>query len=451
MIPRTLVLLPLIASVACDPSTVRVAGLTVDLVTPADVDPLDGVEQLLLRVLDSDGNEVARSTGSPSQGVSLPPLTHFGLVEVEVTGRRGNEVLSAARTGLIALAPDDEWQIDTLFLPVNQAVELQWSPGTQRVGHAALPSPDGGLLLVGGRVGTTPSVSASTEWWDIRTGFAGSGPGLPTGQAPGGVARLPDGGFVLAGGIGSGGPIDRVIVASADLETITDVETLAQATDRMCAASHPSIGALFFTDAGVEVYTPAGRAGMATDFVARRVNTCAEIGERVLTVGDRAGGWGVLDLQGASWPTPLLPNFTAIAGMNDVTGAMVTGLPDGSGWVGGGFGPSVNRMTWRVDLDAVIATRGPDLAEARVDGVVHPWRSGQLVVAGGFADEVRNQPVRSVEIYDPERGSRLTVPVPPRSPTVSVLPGGAVLLTGGLISSSETAGAYAVMPWPGAS
>ncbi|TVQ93832.1 MAG: hypothetical protein EA397_03510 [Deltaproteobacteria bacterium] len=447
MKPRVAVLALLLGG-CIEPPVVEVAGLTVDLITPADVDPLDGVEQLVLRVVDAEGHELARSIGSPSQGVSLPPITTFGLVEVEVTGRRDGVVLSAARTGLIALNPEDVWQIDTLFLPINQAIELQWSPASVRLGHAALPAPDGRVLLVGGRVAGSASISTSSEWWSIRRGYDGNGPGLPSGQAPAASQRLSDGSYLLAGGTGPTGPTDQVVILDPDLESLRTVEPLSAPTDQICAAHHPTLGALLFTQAGVQAYTVDGRSGQANDFDASRVRGCVGMGERILVAGMNPGGWGVLRLGQAEWPTPIQSRFSAIPGVSSVDGPMVIDLPDGRGWVGGGFGSEPNRSTYLIDLEGPEAEPSHALAEARVDGVVRRWRGGQLALAGGFSDEIRAQPVRTVEIFDPERGSRLSIPVPPRAPQVNVLPGGAILLTGGLITSSQAAGAYAIMPWP---
>jgi hypothetical protein len=179
------------------------------------------------------------------------------------------------------------------------------------------------------------------------------------------------------------------------------------------------------------------------------VTACAAVGDRVIVAGD-AEAWGVLDLGRATWPITIGGRFTRVGGMLDVDGAMAIGLPDGTGFVAGGFGPDPRRFTYRIDLDAKTAERGPDLATARIEGRVAPWRDGALVLAGGFADDVRSEANRTIEILDPDRGSLLTVPAPVRAPSVTVLPGGAVLLTGGVDAGGGPAGAIAIMPWPDA-
>jgi hypothetical protein len=438
------------ALAACaGPPPVIVGGLTLDLVTPADVDPLEGADVLLVRVLDGVGGEIARGAGTPTGGVALPPIPSFGLVEVEVTARRNGVVLAAARSGPVAIAPGEDRVVDALFLPVNQAIPLRWTPSTARVGHAALQTPDARVLLVGGRPPSSSAVAATTEWWHPRLGYDGPGPALPTPQAQAGSAILADGSLLLAGGIGTSGPTSAVTVVSADGAAARALPALPSAADRACVAAHPTLGALVLAGGPVQVYTSEARSGEAADFSTAGITGCAGIGDRVLLAG-QAARWGVLDLGQAVWPASIGSRFAPVGGMLDVDGPAVLGLPDGTGWVGGGFGPSPRRLTYRIDLDTRVAERGPDLALPRVDAQVAPWRAGAIVLAGGYADAVRSQPERSVEIFDPDAGSLVVIPAPVRTPTLSVLPGGTILLTGGLASDGGAAGAFGIVPWPDA-
>lgn len=444
---REIAAITLLVAGCAEPPAVEVAGLTVDLITPADIDPFEGVDRLLLRVLDPGGEELAQSLGDPDQGVSLPPITTFGRVEIEVIGLGEGQVVAAARTGLVTIEPGDTWQIDTLFLPINREIPLAWSPSTARIGHATLSTPSGRVLLLGGRSPASAAITPTTEWWDVRLGFDGLGPSLPSGQAGAATARLPDGSMILAGGLSSEGPTDAVTRVLADGTAAQALDPLPTERDRVCAASHPTLGVLVFARDAALVYGADGLRGRASDLSADPIDGCVGIGDRVLVTGEVDGGWGVLSPGRATWPTPLAPSFEPIAGVRDTRGALLAGLDDGTGWVGGGFETTARRLTYRIDLDQATAERGPDLTTARVGGTVAIWRDGRIVLAGGHTDLVQTQAVRTVEIFDPDTGPMLSVPVTVRAPSLSVLPGGALLLTGGLDANGDAGGAVGIMPW----
>lgn len=433
------------------PSAVRVAGLTVDLITPADVDPLAGADTLVFRVLDADGAEISRSAGTIRDGVTAPLVTTFGVVEVEITARAGDEVLAAARTGPVVVGPEDELEVQALFLPVNQAVPLQWSPARDRIGHLSVLAPDGRALLLGGRAPSAGNVFADSEWWHPELGFDGDGPSLPEPVHGPASALLHDQRTFVAGGSASTGPSSQVLVIDPEAGTVTGIGALDAPIERPCVVSHPSLGALVFSEGATEVWSAEGRLGRDSSFVGDGVTGCASAGGYVVVAGQPNRGWGVFDLEGAVWPVRLIDTFTALVGVPDLQGPLVTRLDDDRVWVGAGWGVTASTATRIVNVRRGIASRKEDLAVARVYGQVAPWRQGTLVLGGGFYDFAQSDPVEALEIFDPEAGSLLVVPVPVARPTMSVLPGGAVLFTGGLTDGATPAGAVAVVPWLGES
>jgi hypothetical protein len=428
-------------------NTVRVAGVTVALVTPASEDPLAGADALVVRVLDLSGRELERVEGPPEGGLSIPPLTTFGRVEIEVTARAGDTVLAAARTGPVAVGPGDERTLDALFLPVNRAIRLDWTPRADRIGHLALHAPDGRILLLGGRVPSAATPRGDSEWWDRRLGYDGDGPDLPAPVTEAAWARLDGATVLVAGGTGSGGATDRVLAVDLGGPAVRPAGTLVQADPDPCVVAHPSLGALIFRDGATEVWTALGRVGVDTGFDGEGVATCAETGGRVVVAGAADGGWGVLDLAEATWPVDLAERFTSLDDVPSLVGPMTVALDDGRVWVAGGFGFTPVATTRLIEPSTARSTRGPDLERPRVYGRAAPWRDRTLVVTGGFVDEIRSDAVEWLEIHHPDDGPLLSVPVPVRGASTTVLPGGAVLYTGGLDAERSPAGAWAVVPW----
>lgn len=435
-------------SVACSgPDPVRVAGLSVDLVTPADIDPLIGVDTLVIRVLDRVGQEITRSEGDPSSGVPLPLVTEFGEVEVEVVGLGNGEVMAAARTGILTIEPQVEASVDALFLPINEAVKLTWTPTTDRVGHTTLLAEDGRVLLIGGRVPSTNDVRSDSEWWDLRLGFDGAGPTLPRPISLARSATLSDGTLLVAGGEDASGYTDQVTTITA--VAAVGLPTLPTAGPDTCVAGHPTLGAVVFSGDDVAVYDADGLVGVDADVGISGVDACAGVGGRVVYSGDTATGWGVLDVPDASWPVDFAASRVPVDGLPDLVGAHLVVLADGDVFVAGGFGVAASDATRRVDPEAATAEPGPRLSTARVGGSAARWRGRRVVLGGGYADDIGATPVLDMEIVDPAQGSLLTVPVPARSPSMTVLHGGTLLFTGGVDQSTDPAGAWAVVPYVG--
>jgi len=436
----------LVGLMACGPSTVRVAGVTVQLHTPASVDPLDGADALVVRVLDSEGNEVASGSGAPGSGLVIPPITTFGQVEIEVTARSGSQVLAAARSGPVRISASDERVLDLLFLPVNQAVPLTWTPTAHRIGHSTVLLPDGQVLLLGGRSPGSGTVRTDSELWSIATGFAGDGPVLPEGVANARSAPLPDGSTLIAGGDNAAGASAVVLAVSADGTQIDALPPLTQAAARPCVATHPDFGALVLTGQTAELNTSLGRVG-STPLSTPDVQSCAGADGYVVTAGG-AGGWGVLDLVDAQgWPFDLDAASTWLPNQPDLDAPHVVALPDGRFWTGGGYGFDATVSTRIVRPERLEITPAAELDGGRTDGHAAPWRDEHVVLAGGWSDDVKSEPVRSVLVHHPDTGEGVQIAVPARDPSLTVLGGGTLLLTGGLDEGGEPAGAFGVIPW----
>lgn len=435
----------LLGALACGPTTVRVAGVTVELHTPAEVDPLAGADTLMVRVLDEAGTVVASGSGAPGAGVPIPAVLTFGTLEIEVTGRSNGQVVSAARSGPIEISEGDERTLPLLFLPVNEAVPLQWTPNAHRIGHTALTLDTGEVLLLGGREPGSNVALADSERWSVVSGFAGDGPVLPLGVANASSALLPDGAALVVGGDAGGAASAAVLVISEDGSTVDTLPDLSTPEASPCAATHPSLGGLVLGSTNIELYTALGRVGSAP-FDGSGIEACAASGGFVMTAGsdDR---WGLLDLRESSWPFDLDGVTTWFPSLPDLAGPQVVALSDGRFWIGGGYGFEASTTTRVVDPSRLEIVESEPLEEGRGEARAAPWRGDRVVLAGGWADAVRTSAVRSVAIHDPDEGPLVSIPVGVREPTLTVLPGGTLLLTGGLDDNSEPAGAVAVQPW----
>ncbi|MFK7928788.1 MAG: hypothetical protein AB8H79_11415 [Myxococcota bacterium] len=439
-------LLPLLCF-ACTPPTTRVAGVNLRLVTPSAVNATEGSSRLVVRVFDEAGGVVTQAEGDPSLGVPVPPITWFGPQEIEVTAQSSSgEVLAAARTGLIDIQPGDEREIATFFLPINQAIPLDWTPNSNRVGHIAALADDGRVLLIGGRQPSAAVVRTDSEWWDIEAGFDGEGPRLNNGASRARWTALDDGALIIAGGDTQGGSSDAVFAVSAAKDEIRDLDVLATAVNAPCVASHPSTGALILGEGLGYSYSALGRTGTLSGLDTNGITECVASEDFLLTVGE-ADRWGVFDLRDAQSINDLAGAVTWLDAVPRLDGAHLVALPDGRFWVGGGFGFAASASTRIITPRGAEVQRTEDLEQLRVFGHAELWRGEYVMLAGGYSDDIQFDPVQNLSIHHPDDGPTLSIDVPMRTPTAAVLTGGAVLLTGGLNLSGEPAGAYAVMPW----
>lgn len=438
--------LPLLL-MACPAPTTRVAGVTVELHTPAAVDPLEGADLLVVRIIDENGNEVERAEAPAGSPLPVPPITWFGVQEVEITAQTtAGDVLAGARTGWIDVQPGTEFTLQRLFLPVNTAIKLDWTPNADRVGHVALAEDDDRILLIGGRQPSSAVVRTDSEWWSMVRGFDGEGPRITGGISQPGWARLDDDSVIIAGGDTEGGATASIFALTPTRDEIRDLEPMDRALTTPCIAGTTQMDAVILGGGIGHTYSSLGRTGTLVGLDTNGIEACASTDDFLFTVGE-ATRWGLFDLREAQSIADLPANVRWLPEVPKLTGPQVLALPDGRFWVGGGYGFASSKSTRVITPRGEDVDRGPDLSDFRVYGDAAVWRDEYVVLGGGFADQALFTPVRSVIVHHPDDGHVLSVPVPLRNPTMAVQAGGAVVLTGGLDDGGNPAGAWAVQPW----
>ncbi|MFT7521048.1 MAG: hypothetical protein ACI9MC_003199 [Kiritimatiellia bacterium] len=438
-------LLATVALCACTSQPVVIGGIRLDLVTPADLDPMVGASALRVRVLDPNGLEIASETGTAS-GVTLPPITTFGVVEIEVTALSGARVIAAALTGPIAIGPDDQHTLVALFLPVNEPVQLNWTPDADRVEHSAHLSPDGRVLLMGGREPGGVGRWESSEWWHISNGFDGTGPALPEPSYGARVTPLADGGALVAGGFRNSSATDAAWVLSADGSRFKKALAMSSVRSELCTTTHPTLGAMAIGVGPVDIYNTDGHVDSINDFRGDAVSTCQVTADGYLITAGTTG-WSAFDLRDATTPLRLMSHYTSISGVPNVQGAISATLPDGKVWVASGVTNAIPSTSARIVNPADATTvRSADLTAPRLNAFAAPWRHGALVLAGGTRS-LNGGGTHSVEIFDPLAGQKVQIDLDVDGSTFTLLPGGTLLSTGGLDADGAPAGAVAIQPW----
>lgn len=445
------------------PGTVEVSQLAIQLVTPAEIDPMAGADALVVEVFDTHGALLAEASGGIDEGLTLGELDDFGVVDVRVSARAGDAVISGGRTGPIVISADEQRSVEILFLPVNEAVQATWVPVADRVEHLTVALPDGRVMLLGGRRPSSSIVMPSTEWWSPFGGFGTEGPELP-GPLYRAVTTPFDGRDVLVAGGRYGQSEDA---RSADVFTIDPdggyeaLPPMEAARDGHCLGAFQersvvAIGGRGLTDdRTIEVLRPGGGGGFAwntmlmDELVTSDVTGCVGTSAGfVVTTGATDEAWGVFDLRTAS-NDQIPSSFDPIAGApGPLEGAMLIPLADEAVLALGGFASGPRAEGWTVYAPQASAEAAPDLASARAWAQWRWYEEGEtLVVAGGYEDRARSRPITSAELYDLDDGSVLEIELPLKEPRVDVVPGGALLFTGGITTSGDPAGAWVVVPW----
>jgi len=251
---------------------------------------------------------------------------------------------------------------------------------------------------------------------------------------------------VIAGGDPQGGANDAVFAVTAAKDEIRDLQELDTAVNAPCVASHPSTGALILGEGLGYSYSALGRTGTLSGLDTTGITECVASSDFLLTVGE-ADRWGVFDLREAQSINDLPGSVRWLTEVPRLDGAHLVALPDGRFWVGGGFGFAASPSTRVITPRGAEVQRTQDLEQVRVFGQAHLWRNDSVILTGGYSDDIQFDPVQNLSLHHPDDGPTMSIAVPMRTPTSTVLAGGAILLTGGLNLSGEPAGAYAVMPW----
>ena len=459
----------LIALAGCTPEevgTVEVGSLTLRLHTPADVDPMAGAETLEAKVRSRTGEVLAEASGSTSEGLQLAELLSFGIVEVQVTSRDANgAVVAGGRSGDVLIEEDVDVEIDMLFLPVNEAIRLDFEPAADRVDHLSMSTPDGKVLLLGGREPSEANVWSDTEWFDPIQGFIGPGPALPGPLYGSSYTWLGEHQMLVSGGQTDPPPTDWPTADSFWIdfrgeELATQVDMDIRRHGHCLAPIHTNAAVAIggqdeSSTVNLEIFRYSVAEGrhdweliLMSGINTADVGACAGAGNGyVATIGRSSDAWGVLDLRAENEEDPS-ESYRALNG--DVSPREATlNIPiDGDIWVLGGWdGFSAHQDGFRVYTEEGAVSDWTGLGERRAWGVWRWWQRDAIVaVAGGYVDLQQIYPVETLELVDPDRGVLLEVDVPVKEPRIEVVQGGAVLFTGGTVGGSP-GGAWMVMPW----
>ena len=467
------------------------AAVTIVLVNPttcSDCDPLSDVNTLRLDVVRSATGEHIATDSSPYPGEppSLPDLTGFGVVRVELLGLSGNEVVSVGRTAPFAVAPGQRATIPMLFLPANRAIALTAELVEARSQHVAFRRIDGRIALIGGVEPAGVRRFDSVEVYDPATHtFAPDASGVPI-PLFSAVNALDDGSLLLVGGEGSTGVRQSgVQVYEVSGEGLPGAMVLQSALpeprSRGCVARvGPQKGVVMggvdpvSGDSVVDVmrlgaegweFTRAAVDGLDN----AAVSACIGLDDgRVFVLGDDASQTGFFtygDTDGSL-------TFASVAGgdsgdsgdsgdgdqfvrsptLYGLDGGLDDGLDDGRVWLTGGVREGrVRSETYeiRADRGSFVPSMPMDVARARPD--VDAWLDpGTLAIGCGWADDALTEGAEGVEILALDSEERLTVDLDRARPgcTMSVLPDGALLVSGGFrATDGDQVGAVIVLPY----
>lgn len=447
------------------PSSQEVARLTVALHAPvasADDDPLVGADTIVINVRTNDGEDVATESVAVGQPLEVPDIDVFGVMNIEIVAMSGGAITAAGRSGPVVVAPGDAKTVDVLFLPVNKAVPLDFALATRRINHASFTAADGRVLVVGGRI-PGGAVTATSEWFDLVDGFADGPIGLAGPRMNLTAASFGDRGTVFAGGQSdatSGHEDSDVVIVDAFGAQQAAVAPMTDARSNFCLAAFLrtslfAAGGRSDPDAAVEILRP-GVDGAAPAWAhytmlhhdAGDIGSCAGTGTGFVVTTSRSGsGWGVFDLA-APGVTDVEARFQqAAGGPFALDGALM--IPTGGDEVvvlGGTDGTTARSDAHLFDARArrVSSDDAMSLAHARAFGQWRWWDEGQ-VVAVALGVDATGSDVLSFELVDLDAGPVLDVALPSslRGARMDVIPGGAVIFTGG----TSNDGAYALIPW----
>jgi N-acetylneuraminic acid mutarotase len=352
--------------------------------------------------------------------------------------------------------------------PPNQNAALSWtatgSMAEARTGATSTLLPDGRVLVAGGLIDSKGLVSA--ELYDPRTGTWTTTGSMRSGRGYHTAMLLGDGTVLVFGGISvAGGPGEDIEVASAELYdprtgswsatgSMSEARTGGASTvlpdGRVLVAGGWGSTEPFGPKlASAELYDPVTGAWTATGSMSERRHghsaTLLPNGTVLVTGGNDAGrlkSAELFDPATGTWTTTgslpepfgghadiLLPNGTVLVAGGDV--------PSGSGAVGSAHAALYDPATRTWTMVASMHT--PRLAHL---AVLLP--NGRVLVMGGQKIGSPYSGFASAEVFDPVDGTWTAIPdmTQARSGhTATLLPGGRVLVAGGLARDEELASA----------
>ena len=452
----------LLAGCGSSEPVVLLADIAVDLYTPANVDAMEGADELVVRVLDPWGEVLAFGSGTPDEGVALSELQDVGIVVIEVQARSEGEVVSAGRSTPIIIDEAGTPEVSILFLPVNKAVELVYRPDRYRLGHLTVTTVDHKVLLIGGRSPSSDTVHDSSTWFDPLVGFFPGSVQMPRPTYGMSEVVLGDGSRLVTGGIDvHGDPVADAWTLMPDAGRLDGVNPMPNPRSEHCLAHTQesaalAVGGLVEPQFAVDGVRNDGSGNLEwtqylmDDLVAADVSGCIGPGDGwVLTVGASPDAWGVMDRRLSSnddLPESWRPLGTPMPGLE---GAHLV-LRGGDVYVFGGYDAGRSRAGtegYRVDFQRAEAIQEPSLVVPRAWGEWRWWSDEILVFAGGYDDALQVRAVYDVEFFDIRGSTKLIVPVPVREARLEMMQGGAIALLGGLRDDGFPSGAWMVMPW----
>jgi len=487
-------MLLMLAVVACNGGQVGDADqIRIRLVNPTASDPMDGVDSIRLQVT-VDDEVVASEVFDRNKDWTLPNLTDFGRVRFHVSGLASEAVVSHGRSAEVAVAPGVDREIPVTFLPVNQVLFLRAEADMEegRVGHGVASLPDGRVLVFGGE-SVLPGNPAPSQMevydpaeamfvaTDLDLGFTAFGPSAAF-NGDGGVE------LVVSGGLVSGGSQTRVSQVRR-LEPSTDTVSMLPPMN-LSRGGHcfsflredfaVAIGGSALSVGQVETLRSDGQGSGTLEWTLESINTLSTLNVqncvglesgKIFLQGSDSNSTGVFDFteeregQGFFFSESFLPLASGQSsnGVADLAaGAVLVPRPaneviaEETIWVSGGL-----------DLEAgggQVATAarrffvgGRNFAEApgsnlqpRVYGSWGAWIDPDRVVLGcGYTDGTYTAAQGVVELFDISDGSLFSWSMPQARAgcQVSVLPDGAILLTGGTGTGTSTAATTILVPY----
>jgi hypothetical protein len=454
---------------------------------------MDGVDSIRIQVT-VDGEVVASEIFDRNKDWTLPNLTDYGRVRFHVSGLASDLVVSHGRSAEVAVAPGVDRDIPVTFLPVNQVLFLRAEADMVegRVGHGVDSLPDGRVLVYGGEsvlpgnpAPTLMEVYEPSEGMfvatDLDLGFTSYGPSAAF-NGERGVELVISGGLLNSGSPSRVSQVRRVVPAT---DTVSLLPPMNLPRGGHCFSFlredfAVAIGGSALSVGEVETLRSDGLGSGTLEWDLEAINTLSTLNVqncvglesgKIFLQGSDGNSTGVFDFTKERESQGFLfsESFLSLAsgqstnGVADLAaGAVLVPRPandviaEETVWVAGGL-----------DLEAgggLVATKarrfymgGRNFAEApgsnllpRVYGSWGPWIDEDRVVLGcGYTDGTLSTAQSVVELFDMSDGSLFSWSMPQARSgcEVSVLPDGAILLTGGTGTGTSTAATTILVPY----
>jgi hypothetical protein len=447
------------------------ATITLALLDPTvDAEPLEGVSSMRIDVIVDDEVMISESFDYPDGDANLAGVAEFGVVRFEVAGSDGSSVRSFGRSAEVVVEPGEDLWVPITFLPANRVFALAEAMHQPRSDHAAIPLPDGRILLLGGNNPNRSSSYADIEYFDFYEGvFSAPGASLEVGVSGTQWAWTSGSQLLFFGGENAGsGAQDGVWLYDPVQDAVGRIANLIRARSDHCGAQYIDNSVIVLGGEGtgsqadlLRYYTdsltwssttlPLENGMSSEDTVGCGV---AEDG-RVFVLGTEQSNTGILDpFRGTGIGDGFTP-ITAAAAGSFVSDAVILRIEPDVFWIGGGIDLGTGIVTsegqeFRMESAGFVGSTPlavPRQGASWSDWIVDGW----YAVACGYSDPDQRSPVNKVELLNPATGAKgPTVDLDRSRPgcAVSSLPDGSLLLTGGFDGSGGPDAATAAIMVP---